>query len=96
MIFAEILLDIGFHILSLMNSTYPSTIWDKSSASYAHMLAKNSVSAHTHTQELLREEPSCNLDATISMKENQHLNLERYLNGIQYIMMISSRMVNVQ
>ena len=26
-----------------MNSTYPSTIWDKSSASYARAFAKNSV-----------------------------------------------------
>jgi hypothetical protein len=42
--FAESLPDIGFHTLSLMNSTYPSTIWDKSSASYARALAKNSVS----------------------------------------------------
>jgi hypothetical protein len=42
--FAETILDIGFHTLSLMNSTYPSTIWGKSSASYARALAKNSVS----------------------------------------------------
>ena len=41
----ETLLDIGFHTLSLMNSTYPSTIWDKSSASYTRTLAKNSMSA---------------------------------------------------
>jgi hypothetical protein len=38
--FEETLLDIGFHTLSLINST----IWDKSSASYACTLAKNSVS----------------------------------------------------
>ena len=44
-IFAENLQKIGFNPLSLMNSTYPSTIWDKSSASYAHALAQNSVSA---------------------------------------------------
>ena len=31
----ETLLTNGFHTLSLMNSTYPSTIWDKSSVSYA-------------------------------------------------------------
>ena len=37
--FVETLLDIGFHTLSLINST----IWEKSSASYAHALAKNSV-----------------------------------------------------
>jgi hypothetical protein len=37
---------IGFHTLSLMNSTYLSTIWDKSSASYARTLANNSVSVH--------------------------------------------------
>jgi hypothetical protein len=47
--FAETLPDIGFHTFSLMNSTYPSTIWDKSSASYAHALAKYSVSANTST-----------------------------------------------
>ena len=35
---------IGFHTLNLMDSTYPSTIWDKSSASYAHALEKYSVS----------------------------------------------------
>jgi hypothetical protein len=33
---AETLLDIGFHTLSLINSTYPSAIWDK-------LLANNSV-----------------------------------------------------
>ena len=38
------LLDIGFHTLSLINSTYPSTIWDKSSARDVRALAKNSVS----------------------------------------------------
>jgi hypothetical protein len=43
-IFLEILQENGFHTLNLMNSTYPSTIWDKSSASYARVLAKNSVS----------------------------------------------------
>ena len=43
--FAESHLNIGFHTLSLMNSTYPSTISDKSSASYASALVKNSVSA---------------------------------------------------
>ena len=43
-LFVETLLEIGFHTLSLINSTYPSTIWDKSSASYARSLAKNSVS----------------------------------------------------
>jgi hypothetical protein len=42
--FVETLLDIGLHTLSLMNSTYPSTIRDKSSASYARALAKYSVS----------------------------------------------------
>jgi hypothetical protein len=41
--FVETLLEIGFHTLSLMNSTYPSTIWNKSSASYARMLAKYSM-----------------------------------------------------
>ena len=41
---AETLLDTGIHTLSLMISTYPSTIWDKSSASYARVLAKNSMS----------------------------------------------------
>jgi hypothetical protein len=40
----ETLLEIGFHTLSLMNSTYSSTICDKSSVSYARALAKNSVS----------------------------------------------------
>ena len=39
----EVLLDIGFHTLSLMNSTYPSTIWDKSRPSYARAFANNSV-----------------------------------------------------
>ena len=43
-LFAENLLDIGFHTLSLMNSTYPSTIWNKSSGSFARALAKNFVS----------------------------------------------------
>ena len=42
--FVEALQENGFHTLSLMNSTYPSTIWDKSSMSYARVLAKNSVS----------------------------------------------------
>jgi hypothetical protein len=42
--FEEMILDIGFHTFSYINSTYPSTIWDKSSASYARALAKNSVS----------------------------------------------------
>ena len=36
--------DIGFHTLTMVNSTYPSTIWEKSSASYAHMLAQYSMS----------------------------------------------------
>jgi hypothetical protein len=44
MFLAETLPDIGFKTLSLMNSKYPSTIWEKSSVSYAHALAKNSVS----------------------------------------------------
>jgi hypothetical protein len=44
MFYVEALLDIDFHNLSLMNSTYPSTICDESSASYARTLAKNSVS----------------------------------------------------
>ena len=49
--FAETHLDIGFHNLSLMNSMYPSTIWDKSSASYARAFTENSmsVSALVHT-----------------------------------------------
>ena len=42
--FVETHLDISFHTFRLINSTYPSTIWDKSSASYARALAKNSVS----------------------------------------------------
>ena len=42
--FVETLQEIGFHTLSLMNSTYPSTIWDKSSASYARTLAQYSMS----------------------------------------------------
>jgi hypothetical protein len=42
--FAETLLEIGFYTLSSKNSTYPYTLWDKSSASYACALAKNSVS----------------------------------------------------
>ena len=44
--FVETLLDIGFHTLSLMNSTLPSTIWDKASASYARALAKYSMSEY--------------------------------------------------
>ena len=36
---------IGFHTISLMISTFPSTICDKSSASYARTLAQYSVSA---------------------------------------------------
>jgi hypothetical protein len=40
----ETLPKIGFHTLSLMNSTYPSTIWDKSSASFAHAIAQYSMS----------------------------------------------------
>ena len=32
----ENLPDISFHTVILTNSTYPSTIWDKSPASYAH------------------------------------------------------------
>jgi hypothetical protein len=42
--FAETIRDIGVHTLRLMNSTYPSTIGDKSCASIARALAKNSVS----------------------------------------------------
>jgi hypothetical protein len=45
--FVETILDIGFHTLSFMNSTYPSTIWDKSFASYARMLAKYSMSGQS-------------------------------------------------
>ena len=41
----ETLPENSFHTLSSINSTYPSTIWDKSSASYARTLAKYSVSA---------------------------------------------------
>ena len=48
--FVEALLDIGFHTVSLMNSTDPSTIWYKSSASYAHALAKYSMSALIGTE----------------------------------------------
>ena len=33
--FVEKLQEIGFKTLSLMNFTYPSTIWDKSTANYA-------------------------------------------------------------
>ena len=44
--FVETLPHFGFHTFSIMNSTYPSTIWDKSSASYARALAKYSVSAY--------------------------------------------------
>ena len=36
--------EIGFHTIVLLTSAYPSTIWDKSSASYAHILAQNSMS----------------------------------------------------
>ena len=42
--FEETLPDIGLHTFSLINSTYSSTIWVKSSASYARALAKYSVS----------------------------------------------------
>ena len=42
--YVETLLYISFHTLILMNSTNPSTIWDRSSTSYARALAKNSVS----------------------------------------------------
>ena len=34
-------------------STYPSTIWDKSSASYAHALANNSVCDYSNSPEIL-------------------------------------------
>ena len=44
----EYLQEIGFHTLSLRISTNPSTIWDKSSASYVCTLAKYSVSAGQH------------------------------------------------
>ena len=44
-LYAETLQDICCHTLNLMNSTYPSAIWEKSSASYARVLAKNYVSA---------------------------------------------------
>ena len=47
----ENILDIGFHTLIFMNSTYPSTFWDKSSASYARALAKYSMSVLTHPLE---------------------------------------------
>ena len=46
-IFVETIHKIGFHTMSLMNSTYSSTIWDKSSVSYARALAQYSVSADT-------------------------------------------------
>ena len=42
--FVETIQESGFHTLTLMNSTYPSTIWDKSYASYVSALRKNSVS----------------------------------------------------
>ena len=34
---AETLQEIGFHIIILMTSTFLSTIWDKSSASYGRV-----------------------------------------------------------
>ena len=43
-IFVETVQEIGFHTLILMNSTYPSTIWDKSSTSYARVLEQYSMS----------------------------------------------------
>jgi hypothetical protein len=43
----ESLHEIGFHNFILMISTFPSTICDKSSASYARTLAQYSVSAGT-------------------------------------------------
>jgi hypothetical protein len=55
-ILSETLLDIGFNTLSLMNSTYPSTIWDTSTTSYAHALAKNSVSWYAQAAFLLIED----------------------------------------
>ena len=41
----ETLQEIAFHTLSLMNFAYPSTIYDKSSASYACALAQYSMSS---------------------------------------------------
>ena len=40
----ETLQEIGFHTNILIISTYPSTIWDKSLASYAHTLTQISKS----------------------------------------------------
>jgi hypothetical protein len=42
--FLENLQEMCFHTLSFINSTYPSTIWHKSSANYAPALAQSSVS----------------------------------------------------
>ena len=42
----ETLQEIGFHTISLMYSTYPSTIWGKSSTSFAHTLVQDSMSDH--------------------------------------------------
>ena len=42
--YLQILQKIAFRNLNLMNSTFSSTIWDKSSASYACALAKYSMS----------------------------------------------------
>jgi hypothetical protein len=39
----ETLLEIHFNTFSIINSTYPSRIWDKSYASYAHALAQYPV-----------------------------------------------------
>ena len=43
--FVETLHEIGFHAFILMMSTFPSTIWNRSSASYACTLVQYSVSA---------------------------------------------------
>jgi hypothetical protein len=43
--YVNILQEIAFRKLSLMNSTFSSTILDKSSASYARALAEYSMSA---------------------------------------------------
>ena len=44
-----------------MCSTYPSTIWDESSASYAHALAKNSVSVLYYTELYNCSQPAADL-----------------------------------
>ena len=73
--------EIGFHTMSLMNSTYPSTISDKSSSSYARMFAQHSMSeAQVTIQMLHRKQTHCLYNAILA--DNSSLCFTRILDSL--------------